>query len=349
MKDHPKPLAVYAATAKGAVTAGRVAAGLPEATLHLPRRLADEYENAAGFDRLTEALTQSFRRFRGHVVVAASGVVIRAVAPLLIDKTVDPAVVTVDPHGRYAVSLLSGHLGGANDLARAVADILGGQAVITTATDAEGLPALEVLARERGLAVQDFAPLSAVSRALVEGRRVAVYDPRDRLWPDLTDWPSSFVKVDAPGEAGADPGVFVSLQGDGPPGWWVLRPKRLAVGLGCNRGTETAELHELLESVFAARNWSLLSIGRLATIDAKRDEPGLIALAERLERPLEFYTREELSGLAAPNPSATVKKHMGVESVCEAAAMKAADSGRLLATKTKSRNATAAVAEISFM
>lgn len=339
-------LAVYALTAPAADTARRLAAGLAGAQVFLPERLAAAGEH--GFTKLAQALAANWPNYQGHLVLAASGVVVRAIAPLLESKAKDPAVVVLDGAGRYAVSLLSGHLGGANDLARQAARVLGGAAVITTATDAAHLPSLEQLAAELGWRWDDLKPLAAVSRELVEGRQVPVYDPGGWLTPHLTPWPGAFSqRSDSPPTGHAGPGVWVHWSQPAPGGSWLaLRPPCLAMGLGMNRGTSAQELVDLVERVLSESGLSPLALATLASAEIKNDEAGLLELAEQMNLPLRFFTAEQLKKIKVPHPSAVVAKHLGTKSVCEAAAILAASKGPLLATKQKSKNATCAVALI---
>ncbi|MFH1134512.1 MAG: cobalamin biosynthesis protein [Pseudomonadota bacterium] len=339
MPSCSRPLAVYALTAGGAATARRLAAALPEARLFLPVRMAD-----GGFDRLAAALAENWRSFSGHVVVAAAGIVVRAVAPLLRRKDVDPAVVVVDEAGRFAVSLLSGHLGGANDLARQAAEALGGQAVITTATDSAGKPSLDVLARDRGCKLENLSALSRIGRLVLEDEPVGVFDPDRRLAPALAPWPNAFFLVEkAPAHDDCRPLVWVGPEDLPFPGEWLLvRPPCLFLGLGCNRGTDAAEMLDLVRVALKKFGLSPASVAGLASVDIKQDEPGLLALAEILNLPLTFFTSRELSAVEVPNPSAAAEKHIGVKSVCEAAALLASGRGRLLIPKQKSKNATLA-------
>ena len=153
-------------------------------------------------------MSHNFNQYSGHVLVCAAGMVIRCLAPLLVNKTQDPAVVVVDQQGRFAVSLLSGHLGGANDLARQVAQALEGQAVITTATDNLGLPSLELEAKRLGLAVENLGALAGVSGALVDGRKVPVRDHGGWLGP-VIDHTSRPVRIGRR-QAGQGPGPGIS-------------------------------------------------------------------------------------------------------------------------------------------
>ena len=337
-------IAVYALTSVGAETARRIAAGLCGAVIFLPARLTGPERR--GFGRLADCLACNFNNFDGHVVVAAAGIVVRAIAPLIQDKTVDPAVVVVDQEGRFAVSLLAGHLGGANDLALQTAAVLGAQAVITTATDSAGQPSLEVVARDLGLRTENLKALAAVSRTVVEGGSVPVYDPGGWLRLALSKWPGAFQFLDKSPEKLEKNLVWVGHEfGDFPQSWLVMRPPDLCVGLGCNRGTNVDELEGLLRAAFERFKLSVGSVARLASIEAKRDEGGLLELAERLGVNIEFFRPEELGRVEVPSPSPMVERHMGVKSVCEAAAMLSAGTDRLVVTKQKSKNATLAAAQ----
>ena len=188
MEEKGRKTAVYALTKAGAEVARKIAWGLDGTEIFLPARLVATGRGEKGFVRISEAMKENFLNFPGHVAVAASGVVVRAIAPLLRDKTVDPAVVVVDQEGRFAISLLSGHLGGANELAHKTARILGARAVITTATDAAAKPSIEVLARDCGLKVENLKALSRISRMILEDEPVAVFDPHGWLRPSLAEW-----------------------------------------------------------------------------------------------------------------------------------------------------------------
>ena len=160
----PKHQAIYALTRTGAENASRLQAAWPGSSLFLPARLCPGRGPAAPFTSLSTALGQNFRGYAGHLVFAATGIVVRIIGPLLRGKELDPAVVVLDQDGRYAISLVSGHLGGANRMAQKAARILGGQAVITTATDIAGLPSLDVIAKDLGYGLDNLPALAAISR-----------------------------------------------------------------------------------------------------------------------------------------------------------------------------------------
>lgn len=323
-------IAVYALTPAGLDLARRLARGL-DGAVFAPERLAGPGET--GFAALGPCLAGNFRNFQAHVCVAAAGILVRLLAPLLGSKGRDPAVLALDPAGKFCVSLLSGHLGGANDLARRVAAITGGEAVITTATDCAGLPSLDLLAREKGLRIADLAAVKRANAALLEGRALRVQDPEKRLG-DLD--PALFEPVDQGGDV-----VVGWSRAEGPA--LALHPPVLWAGVGCRRGTQPEEILGLLEQVFAEEGLALPSLAGLASVEDKRGETGLLAAAGQLAATIRFFSREELAGVPVVTPSAAAREHLGLEGVCEAAAVLAAN-GRLLVPKRKTARATLAVA-----
>ena len=337
--------AVYAVTAKGAHLGRRLAESL-DAVLFVPERLAGAFPAAEPYAALGELVADTFGRFRAHVFVAACGIAVRVIAPHLRDKAVDPAVLTVDDAGRFVVSLLSGHLGGANTLARTVAESIGATPVVTTATDAAGAPAVEVLARELGLAVENRDATKRINAVLAGGGPVAVFDPLG-LFP-ITDPAKArffeWLAAPEPTTAGTPLVVVDWRLGPASPDRLYLRPPVLAVGVGCRRGAPAEAILALVTRICREHGASLKSLGRLASIEAKRDEPGLLEAGERLGVPVRFFSAGELSAVSVPHPSDVVAKHMGVGSVCEAAAILASAGGRLVAPKTRTSLVTAALA-----
>lgn len=342
--------AVYALTPAGA-RLGRALARELGADLFVTRRLEPDHPGATAFDALVPFVGTVFAAYRRHVFVAAAGIVVRAVAAHLRGKGGDPAVVALDQRGRFAVSLVSGHLGGANALAREVAAITAGTAVVTTATDTEDLPALDVLATERGLAIADLGAVKAVNIALLAGDPVQVLDPDDRLGlrgaPGAPEpWPGHFVHLPEPGAWRPGlPGVRVTERAVAAGGGeLVLHPPCLAVGLGCRRGASADEIVAAVEGTLAGAGLSPLALLGLASIGLKRDEAGLLEAAARLGKAILFYETGDLKDIAVPNPSARVQRETGVPGVCEAAAMKLAGTKDLLVQKTRCGNVTVAVA-----
>ncbi|MFI2199240.1 precorrin-3B C(17)-methyltransferase [Streptomyces sp. NPDC020192] len=297
-------IGLISATAAGAAARDRLAAAWPERTR--------VYEGPVG-----EVVRAAFAECEQLVCFLATGATVRLLAPLLGDKTADPGVVCVDEGGRYAVSLVGGHGGGANELAGEVGELLGAEPVVTTATDSVGLAGLDTL----GLPYE--GSVAAVSRALLDGEPVA-------LEAEVA-WPLPPLPVSAQGaytvrltDRAVEPGEREVL----------LRPPSLVVGVGASRGAPVEEVLGLVEEVLAQAGLSVKSVAELATVDAKSEEPGIVAAAERLGVPLVTYPAQELAGVEVPNPSDAPLAAVGTPSVAEAAAL--VRGGELLVPKRKS-------------
>ena len=372
MEAAVKTTAVYALTPQGAALGRRIAMEL-DADLFLRQGPAPDVseveEGITAFPSLPLLVREMFPRYRRHVFICAAGIVLRCIAPLLGTKASDPAVVVLDQRGRFAVSLLSGHLGGANDLARRLAAFTGGEAVITTATDTEGLPSLDTLASAKGLVIRNLPAVKAVNAALLKGAPVDLHDPHDllglagsehaRLFRPLTAVPEAGHPTARTGETAgptgsAGPAVIVSCRDyDGDASRLILHPRLIHAGIGCRRGTPADGITDALSGVLAESGIAAASLASLATAGIKRDEEGLLEAASRLGLPLRFYASGELSTMPVSTPSPKAREVLGVEGVCEAAALLAArdaaasDSGsfRLLLAKQVRRGVTVALAE----
>ncbi|MFH8476108.1 precorrin-3B C(17)-methyltransferase [Streptomyces sp. NPDC018000] len=301
-------IGLISATAAGTVARDRLAAAWPGRTV--------VYEGP-----VREAVQRAFAECEQLVCFLATGAVVRLLAPLLSDKSSDPGVVCVDEAGRHAVALLGGHGGGANALAGAVGDVLGAAPVVTTATDAAGVPGLDML----GLPVE--GDVAGVSRAMLDGARVELR--ADAVWP-LPPLPPN-VSPGADGSAVLHVGDrIIELEAQAA----VLRPASLAVGVGASKGAPVGEVVGLIQDTLREAGLSPLSIAELVTVDAKADEPGIVAAAAQLGVPLRTYAAGELARIEVPNPSGAPLAAVGTPSVAEAAALAA--GGELLVPKRKS-------------
>lgn len=359
MKNPEKAkLAVWCLTLNGAILAGKILHQMPDVCVYVSRRIEGQFSQYQMVDNLAESIKREFHRYAGHVFMMSTGIVVRLIAALIKHKTVDPAVVVVDDGGQHAISLLSGHLGGANDLTHQIADIIGAQPVITTATDVNQLPAIDILAKEKKLFIENPVAIKFVNMAILEGLTIWIHDPYHFLAGHLPNTMArdfgelaKTAKICHHGPAIDDiTGVFIDdVVIDLPPQVLVLRPASLVAGIGCNRNTESAEIKNLLTAASRQANLSLSSLKCLASIDVKADEAGLIALSHELHLPLIFFKRRQLEQVKnIQNPSALVEKHVGVKSVCEAAAILAAQNGTLIVPKQTTRNATVAIARTGY-
>jgi len=341
--------AIWAVTAGGAQIGKQLAGQLTGAVLHLSERLEPAADRQ--FTRLAQAVTEEFHRFDGHIFIMATGIVVRIIAPLLRNKTRDPAVVVMDEKGRHAISLLSGHLGGANRLAIIVSEILGADPVITTATDVNNLPAIDILAKDAGLSIENPEMIKEINAAILNREPIRLHDPFDFAGQRFQDNGSiEWVPwTDAQNTVSRVAGVFIDDRRSHVGKYTLmLRPPTLAAGMGCNRGTDMAEMKTLLMETLEKHDLSVLSLTTVASVDIKHDEAGLIDLAKTLGLPLTLYGREQLKSVKnIENPSDMVDKHIGVKSVCEAAAILAARRGRLIVPKKNTANVTVAIARVA--
>jgi cobalt-precorrin 5A hydrolase/precorrin-3B C17-methyltransferase len=276
-----------------------------------------------------KGLGQAWKECDALVCFLAIGATVRLLAPLLAGKHGDPAVVCVDDAHRHAVAVIGGHAHsssiGANELAKWVAEVLGAEAVITTATDATGMAALDQL----GWPYE--GDIAAVTRAMLDGEPVSLrYEP---ALPEGVGWPLPALPTQ-PGTAA--PAIVVSdlLSPERPTPSVLLRPPSLVVGVGASRGVSSTEVLELLRSTLAEAGLAEGSIAELATVDAKADEAGLLEAAAALGVPLTLHSAESLAVVEVPNPSEVVRDAVGTASVAEAAALVA--GGELLVPKRKS-------------
>ncbi len=272
------------------------------------------------------------------------------VSALLEDKTVDPAVVVLDQDGRFAISLVSGHIGGANELARKVARITGGQAVITTASDLLDKPAIDLAAKSADLLIENSGMLSRIQAAILDDEPLWIFDPDGLLLRHLpADHGLQVIgSLEEASALKAGLGIWVSeLLSPRNVRCLKLRPANLVIGIGCNRGTASEEIVGFIDKKLKENRLASLSIKRFATLDIKSDESGLLEAARAFDRPIHFCAREEIEGIAVPNPSETVARHVGAKSVCEASALWSAGTQELLVSKRKARNCTLAVARVS--
>ena len=184
MDTEKKKIVIWSLTLSGAETALKIREQLEtryRIVIMVPEGLSVVSDAVTRFDHLKRAVAERFNHYNGHIFIMAAGIAVRMIAPLIRHKTKDPAVVVVDERGRHAISLLSGHIGGANTLARDTAHAIGGQAVITTATDVNDLPAIDEIATNKGLSIENPEAIKAVHMALLEGEKIRIFDPYELI------------------------------------------------------------------------------------------------------------------------------------------------------------------------
>lgn len=304
--------------------------------LDLADRLTGLYARALVTRFNSNRVAQLWDTQSALIFIMAAGIVVRTIAPLIKDKRRDPAVVVLDEKGRFAISLLSGHLGGANECAEEIAAFLEGKAVITTSSDVNNMTSIDIWARQNNLVIENWKKVPRTATRFLNRGLLRVYTDV------LLDLPDHFIKVDEP-EAGD---VIITNKSDLPgKDKLILRPRNLVIGIGCNKAAQSDEIEEAVKKILKGNNLSVLSIRSLATIDRKGNEPGLLAFAEKYNLEINTFTPGELNTVKGILKSEAAFKATGAQAVAEPAALLASGADKLLVAKQKMGNVTIAVAE----
>lgn len=349
--------AIIAVTARGASLGSAIVRLLGDADLYVPEHLSCDVQGRrlSYVFPLAEVLKNVYARYRRLVLVLALGAAVRLLAPLVGDKRKDPGVVVVDEKGWNVISLLAGHLGGANSLARELAAFLGAHPVITTATDLSGLPALDILVEERGWKCEDPGKLPGLLSAMLEGEEILVYQGEGAdLAEELAAGGVRVVESTLEELARAEDDKWKIMVTDrevlspcGTPSERVvrIRPRRLVLGVGCRRGVSQEEIAAAVSETLRRHGLSIAGVSLLATTVEKKDEPGISLFASRWGLPLRYLSREELESVDSDiPPSPAAMRALGLPGVCERAAVFASGGGDLLVPKEKYPRVTVAVA-----
>jgi cobalt-precorrin 5A hydrolase len=351
----PVKLAVFVLTRPGIELSLGLAGVFPKIDFFTLPRLRDDNGRFQLFQgNFASTVARAFQSYEGLVFFSAVAVAVRAVAPHLVSKAVDPAVVVVDEGGRFAISLLAGHLGGANQLAVKVARCLGACPVVTTASDRRGLPAFDALARRWGWGLENLPALKHISAAQLEGREIYLYCPQEL---DLPLRGNIKVVKCLEGLAGAKNGaVLISNRRDilltsrlfvpqRLPSV-ILRPRNVAAGVGCRKGTPVEKIVAALDNALEKAGLARESLGCLATGVFKAREEGLVQAAQHFGVPFRCYSREEiLSFLKDCHTSKFVQEQVGVGAVAEPCARLGSGGGPVVLPCQRGNGITVSLAE----
>jgi cobalt-precorrin 5A hydrolase/precorrin-3B C17-methyltransferase len=316
---------------------------ITENGLELAEKLKSLYKDTQILKFKSEVVPKIWNEYKNLIFIMATGIVVRTIAPLIKDKKIDPAVVILDETGKYAISLLSGHIGGANDLAREVANFLGGEAVITTASDVNNMTSIDLWAKENDLIIEDWGALPHIATNFLNNVKPKVYSDIE------ISMPTGFQITDNPASADiliTNKNALFTHSPIHPFTQLYLRPKNLAVGIGCNSGTSADEIENAVRTVLDENNMSFLSIHLIATINIKGNEQGLRTFAEKYNLKIKTFTADELNSVEGIGKSDAVFKATGANAVSEPAALLASGASELLVPKQKIGNVTIAVAEL---
>lgn len=349
-------LAIISVTKQGALLSARIKEQLAQEIDLFAKRGKNILVGAAiEYDSLSELLRQHWQEYDGFIFIMATGIVVRVIAPYIVHKSVDPAIVCLDEQGNFVISLLAGHLGGANILAKEVAaTIEHAQAVITTASDVHNILAPDVLARKHSLLVDDFNVLKKINSLLVEGKQVLYLIDADfprlvEYWQRLENiqWQLLSAELVVASEFS---GIVIISDKDNsllprtilPQ--LILIPQKNTVGIGCRRGISCEQLNIALQEACILAQINPKSIASFTSAWVKADEQGLLQLAKEKKLPLAFYQAVEIQNSIEKNDlieSNFVKQEIGVGNICEATAL--IQQGKLILKKTKLSGITMAI------
>ncbi len=330
-------LCVFAYSRKGCETARRVLSAIGQG--QECRAFTMEKFGEAGFEPIGKPSKDFygplFHWAQAMVFVGACGIAVREIAPHVRDKRSDPAVLSVDELGQFVIPLLSGHIGGANELAAELAQKLGATPVITTATDINHKFSVDAWAARHGFAIDNMHAAKSISAAILE-----------RPVPLCSDFAlvGALPRGVISGDSG-DLGICLSWEQKKPFGESLLLvPRVLHLGIGCRRGTGAEDIEKAVKQVLAEHRIHKKALKTVASIDLKQNEEGLLEFCRRWELPVRFYTAQELQQAEGDfSPSDFVRSVTGVDNVCERAALLGAE--KIIVKKTVSNGVTVAVAE----
>ena len=275
--------------------------------------------------------------------IGASGIAVRSIAPFVEDKRRDPAIVVMDEKGMFAISLLSGHLGGANELAGTLANLTGAIPVITTATDVNGRFAVDVFAKKQKLWISDMKAAKKISADILDEKKIGFVTD----FPVLGDMPEELVYLSGKEPFEGKTGIVISMNQEFRPFACTLHliPRVVTVGIGCRKGKKAEEIEKAVLDALDRNHMSFHSLEKAASIDLKAEEPGIIQFCEKYQLPFQVYKAEELKEAKGSfTPSEFVSSITGVDNVCERSAVLGSKNGRLIQKKMAGDGVTVALA-----
>ncbi len=288
-------------------------------------------DNSIQMENFTEELNEAFNKYDGHIFIMATGIVIRKIASLIKSKDVDPAVVVIDEGMNFVISLLSGHLGGANDLTQNLHEIFGLVPIITTSSDVTGKIAVDTLSQKLKCNLKSLEAAKKVTSLIVDGKNVELSLPKNIC----NENPEGVMVI-----SNKENLEIVHLY-----------PENLVIGIGSRRGIEKEKVYEFLIETLEKHNLSLKSIKHFATVDLKADEKGIVETARELGKELKIVSREEILTVEDMfHGSEFVKKEIGVKAVSEPCAyLTSSKDGKFIEIKAKKDGMTISIYEERFI
>ncbi len=292
-----------------------------------------------------ELIRNIWNRYDFIIFISACGIAVRLIAPYIEDKTKDPGIIVMDEQGKHVISLLSGHIGGANEMTEIIADIIGGQAVITTATDVRKNFSPDSFAVANNLYITDMDMAKRVAVKVLSGVKIGLYSSC-RCYNIPQE--SFYINVSG-GDEKTDTGICIDSDISLKPFKYTLNlvPRNMILGVGCRRGTDSEKFEKCIIERLEETDIPLHTVGTIASIDLKKDEKAILDFAKKYKIKFVTYSAEELNETEGEfTGSEFVKNNVGVDNVCERSAVKC--GGDIVVRKTAGDGITMAVAKKHF-
>lgn len=345
-------ISVLAITKNGINIGLRLKEYFPSWEIFVPSKFSNDSNEIVWYSESTsEKIVELFKNSNALICLFSLGAVIRLIAPYLKDKKTDPAVIVIDDKTSFVISVLSGHLGGANELAQIIAQKLDAIPVITTAADVNKTIAVDLVGKEFGWKVDDDSTVTKISAHMINEEKIGIYQEAGKTnwWKELPKNVKIYHNLEEMKSSDSKGYLIISdriLEGDFLKNSVVYRPPSLVVGIGLHWDTSKETIKEGLDFCLQKFKLSEKSIAKLASIKKPDDVKGLVDIGKEMGITVEYVNREDLAEISAPNPSDTVKAFEGTSSVSEAAAIKVS-GGKLIVEKQKfPPNLTIAIARV---
>jgi len=333
-------ISVLAITKNGINIGLKLKEFFPDWEIFAPSKFSDSSKKIIWYSESTsDKIVELFKNNTALVCLFSLGAVIRLIAPFLKDKKTDPAVIVIDDKINFVISVLSGHLGGANELTQLIAHKLNAIPVITTAADVNKTIPVDLVGRDLGWKIDDDSTVTKISAYMVNDEKIGVYQEvgKKNWWGELPKNVQIYQSLEELQNSECKGYLVISdriLEGNFLKNSVVYRPPSLVIGIGLHWDTSKETIKEGLNSCLQKYKLSEKSIAKLVSIKKPVDVKGLVDIGKDMRVPVEYVEKEDLSEILTPNPSDIVKAFEGTSSVSEAAAIKVS-GGKLIVEKQK--------------
>ncbi|MCX7990788.1 MAG: cobalamin biosynthesis protein [Proteobacteria bacterium] len=291
---------------------------------------------------------EAFRNYDAVIAIMAVGIVVRGISKYLKDKTTDPAVIVIDEKGKFVISLLSGHLGGANEITEFISKRIKALPVITTSSDLNNYPAIDVYAKRSGYIISDKNLYKKLVMEMLDGKKIPVYLEDDEDDSFFQNNPFKILKDINEFKKRRSPKIYVGVRKTDSQTLHLIS-KKLVLGMGFHRGIDEKSLFEFTSGVFTAHSLWLSAVSKIATIDKRKGEAGFERFAKKLKAEVFYFSEGELKEVKLFEESKKVLKYHNVGNISETCAYLAGNGGKILVPKIRGGNITICVSKERYL